>query len=653
MPSYNPVNLSVASKRYWMASTKYTENSVISYPEGIHVADDEPETPQPEFEELPLPHIILDSDARFLSANPAWERLTGHSPQDTHGRFLGDFLAKDSLKDFEAHLPAFMESGVLHGLELSIIGRDSKPNPVLFDACIRKDADGRFLKAQCMLTPLTSQKITEADLRHRLMIEELARRISHNFINVREDAVDELIEKSLEALGKFTGADRCHLTILSDDASIVVSHHEWCGGDISCLRDKILEVSSAPFRWIREKIGGQELIHIPRLEDLPPAASEEKKVWESHGTKSILALPLLKGERLLGYLGFSSNDPSKKWEADDVRVLEIINDVFTEAILWKREKKNIQARDERLKALLEFSKTLSGSEGPALMAQALEKLGQAFKASRAYVYENSSDERGRLLMSLLWEWCDDGVHPLLYDPSQQKLPYDSDNAINFSRVLDLGTAYYGVTHDFPEDEQKILSLRGVKSIAAVPIHVDGLWWGYLGLEDHVLHRTWEPSTIQLLLEAGIILGNAIGSDMARQDTEKLKEHYRMLSELTSDFAYCLRVEGDNTLALEWASEGFQRVSGVSPADFAKSGGWGQYADFPDQSLLKDHMSSLLSAQEDTCEFRIQGDAGLLWLRDHAIGVWDEKLSRVARICGAVQDVTEYKKAGFDTKSLED
>jgi PAS domain S-box-containing protein len=128
--------------------------------------------------------------------------------------------------------------------------------------------------------------------------------------------------------------------------------------------------------------------------------------------------------------------------------------------------------------------------------------------------------------------------------------------------------------------------------------------------------------------------------------KKLKEseeRYRTISELTSDYATSIRVERDGTLVVEWIAGAFTRITGFTlelnlPDDLDK------LVHPDDLSVALDHLQICLSGQTHEAEYRIVSKSGqVCWVHDYGRPVWDEALSRVVRIYGATQDITERKR----------
>jgi PAS domain S-box-containing protein len=126
--------------------------------------------------------------------------------------------------------------------------------------------------------------------------------------------------------------------------------------------------------------------------------------------------------------------------------------------------------------------------------------------------------------------------------------------------------------------------------------------------------------------------------------------YRAISDLISDFAYAFRVEDDDTLALEWVTEAFVRITGFTVSQVDLREGWVAVAHPEDQGEARRHLRRLLDGETDVGEFRIvtrEGD--VRWLRDYAqpqaaLSEPHQSQHPYRRIIGAAQDVTQRKRA---------
>jgi PAS domain S-box-containing protein len=158
-------------------------------------------------------------------------------------------------------------------------------------------------------------------------------------------------------------------------------------------------------------------------------------------------------------------------------------------------------------------------------------------------------------------------------------------------------------------------------------------------------------------------GNITGAIETLQDIteEKRAEHKlrikedrsRMISEITSDYAYGFRVLDRGGLDLEWISGPFKKITGYSQDEISRKGGWQEIVHDEDMIIPVEQLKRLLSGRAMTVEYRITTKQGeIRWIRDYGRPVFD-KNKKVVKIVGAVKDVTARKEAENMVKHSEE
>lgn len=119
--------------------------------------------------------------------------------------------------------------------------------------------------------------------------------------------------------------------------------------------------------------------------------------------------------------------------------------------------------------------------------------------------------------------------------------------------------------------------------------------------------------------------------------------YRAVSELTSDFAFALRVEPDGTMRTEWVAGAVTRILGLTPTEMDDPARMMQNVHPDDLGHLQQHQAAVFTAKEaQFLEFRILRNGEIRWLHNHLQPVWDAAQGRIVQIYGAVRDITERK-----------
>ncbi|HOB73709.1 MAG TPA: PAS domain S-box protein [Phycisphaerae bacterium] len=159
------------------------------------------------------------------------------------------------------------------------------------------------------------------------------------------------------------------------------------------------------------------------------------------------------------------------------------------------------------------------------------------------------------------------------------------------------------------------------------------------LESRVQQRTAELSAANEQLRREIR-----DRERAEEALRASEERYRLVSELTSDYAYSFSVEPGGRCRAEWLTDAFSRISGHPPSAI-ENGDWGRITHPDDLPIVERRIRCLLAGQSVVNEFRIIArDGHIRWLRDHARPIWSESERRVIRILGAAQDITDRKQA---------
>ncbi len=124
-----------------------------------------------------------------------------------------------------------------------------------------------------------------------------------------------------------------------------------------------------------------------------------------------------------------------------------------------------------------------------------------------------------------FEWVADGISPELDNESMQEMCYQEVGLTRFEAVALRNEIFTGNVRDFPEGERGIFEPQSIRSIATVPINVDGRWWGFIGFDDCVTERVWSAAELDALRTAASLVAAAIVRERAEA---VLREHEQKL-----------------------------------------------------------------------------------------------------------------------------
>ncbi|HET6454447.1 MAG TPA: PAS domain S-box protein [Armatimonadota bacterium] len=328
----------------------------------IHASDAEPNggscESEPRYQQLVemMNEGLARADGSYVFSyvNQRFADMLGYAPEEMIGHSLLDFVHPDNL-EFIMDQIARRKRGEAGRFETAWASKDGakvytlvSPRPVF-------DDEGNFAGSVAVLTDITDRKLAEQALEDRLEFEALIMNISTQFINLPSDQVDEGILKALRTIGEFAGIDRAYVFQIYDDGAIMDNTHEWCAEGIESHIQRLKGLKVDSFPWSAEKMRKLETVHVPLVSDLPAEAAAEKREWQLEGIQTLIFVPMVYRESLVGFVGFDAVRERMTWSDDSIALLKLVGYIFVSALERKRVEEALKESEERYRSLVEFS----------------------------------------------------------------------------------------------------------------------------------------------------------------------------------------------------------------------------------------------------------------------------------------------------------
>ena len=195
-------------------------------------------------------------------------------------------------------------------------------------------------------------------LRHRVELEKLIAGISTRFANAADEEVDAAIVHALADVGRFIGVDRCHILILDDDGLSGRMTHEWSATGTDLRAENYGELSAAAFPWWLDRMQHGEAIALRSLDDLPPAAVNERRMLERQGLRAAAFVPMLLEKRFIGSVGCSVLGREMDWPEETLALMRIAGEILGSAVERRRAFTALTQSERRHRLL--FERNLAG-----------------------------------------------------------------------------------------------------------------------------------------------------------------------------------------------------------------------------------------------------------------------------------------------------
>lgn len=283
--------------------------------------------------------LKVKQDGAILYVSPSWSANFGYEEGDTIAQSLFPFLHEEDQPPFRAALAALSDAP----------GKESFETEHRLKA---RDGSIRWVETKGELAPeseevvlisrdITERKASEERLAYLYDMQDILMAISSKYINLPLSEVEAAIQQSLEEMGRFVSADRVYIFDYDFEHNSCSNTYEWCGEGITPQIENLQEVPLDELSdWVEAHLAGDNL-NYPDVAAIPNPALRE--VLESQSIKSILAMPLIKGDACIGFVGFDSVSKHHKYTERELRLLQVFGQMLVNIRL--RTERQLELRD--------------------------------------------------------------------------------------------------------------------------------------------------------------------------------------------------------------------------------------------------------------------------------------------------------------------
>ncbi|RQD76070.1 MAG: hybrid sensor histidine kinase/response regulator [Candidatus Syntrophonatronum acetioxidans] len=319
--------------------------------------------------------VVFDGEGNprdyiFLEVNPAFEEMTGLFRDRIIGERVSEIFAREEYRSYEwqdlyRKLNPFSRR---NSLEKYFKSLDSWYQVILH----REEPSGLIL----FFRPLRAKRIEpgggegkgadddkqiENAFKYQLEIERITAEISSTFIHLPLEKIDEGIDYALQLTGKFFEVDSCYLFKVSPDGKRVSNTHKWCKAHIESQREPLQDIPLEAIPWWIEKLKNWETINIPQVGEMPPQAAREKAILKERSIQSVLVVPLVSYNKILGFMGFDYVAEERIWTQEEISRLKVMAEIISSALSRQ------EAEEETLKAHQRLIKILDTMDASVIV----------------------------------------------------------------------------------------------------------------------------------------------------------------------------------------------------------------------------------------------------------------------------------------------
>ena len=290
----------------------------------------------------PIILFVVDVNGVITLSEGNGLKALGLKPRELVGKSAFD-LYRDNQTMISGLQKALAGETVSNVLELSGLFFETRCSPL-------KDEHGQNRGVLGMAIDITETKKMEEALRQRENFEKLITSFASKFINLRPEKVNEGIEKALKSIGETIGVDRIFMFLFKNGV-MTAPVYEWHLKGMELSSSLPNEFLLSDFAWFSKKLNNGEIIDISSVDELPKEATAEKRLILSRKVQSMVLVPMIYGEKLMGFLTFSTIRVEKTWTEEHLALLKMTGEMFANALERKQSEKALVESEQKFREL--------------------------------------------------------------------------------------------------------------------------------------------------------------------------------------------------------------------------------------------------------------------------------------------------------------
>jgi diguanylate cyclase (GGDEF)-like protein/PAS domain S-box-containing protein len=315
----------------------------------------------PEYLKLLLAHAhdglaVIDPSGAIVASTPSLDRMLGHPAGDLVGVDGLSLIHPDDIEHVALRLAEYVSGGNdgpdvrtrirrADGTYASVelVAADAQP--------INPEVGGIVLTVR----DISQRREAEMALRDVRILHEAVAAVAARFVDADLDSVDDAINQALKLLGEAAAVDRAYVFSVTDDLASMTNTHEWCAAGVTAEihSQQDADLNGLP-RW-RDTLGRGHSIHIRRVAELDDEWGPERDELQRQGIRSVVAVPMMNGGQLRGFVGLDSVNRDRTWDDDTIRMLRTVVGILSSLLGRCAAHRAAQVHEARYRALVRHS----------------------------------------------------------------------------------------------------------------------------------------------------------------------------------------------------------------------------------------------------------------------------------------------------------
>ncbi len=293
---------------------------------------------------------ISDYNQNILDVNDEYCRMSGYTRDELLKMKISDIDFSGSDEKVDDDIALTLDDSIFHHQSKHV-----RKDGSTFDVDIHSQHSKREGFFFSFVRDVTELNKARKELVDRLKFEELTSEFSAALVNVRIEKDRTSLDIWLKRLSEFLNLERCAIGEYSEDYSTYRFVCKYTKPMIGAELPSIPEIlnNDGSYGLERHLMKGEAITLEKPSDRLPEDLTKWKNEILADGTKSILMLPLISGDTLLGSVTFGTLTHEQKWSRDLVRRLRLVAEIYANTLMRDRADQQLKKYQDHLERMVE------------------------------------------------------------------------------------------------------------------------------------------------------------------------------------------------------------------------------------------------------------------------------------------------------------